>query len=279
VAMLTLLALASFEAVAALPLAARELTSTLAAGRRVLELTDHDPPVQDPPSPLPSPGGTPSIALEGVSARYSPEEPLALDGFDLLLEPGRRVALVGPSGVGKTTVVNLLLRFLDPSEGRITLDGHDLRHFRQEDVRHAIAVAGQDSYLFSTTIRENVRLARPEATDVEIDDALRRAKIGEWVASLPRGSDTLVGEEGTQLSGGQRQRVALARALLSDARVLVLDEPTAHLDPETAEALVRDVVAAADGRSVLLITHRPEGLDLVDEVVAIEAVAGVRPKA
>ena len=136
-------------------------------------------------------------------------------------------------------------------------------------MRRAVAVAGQDSYLFSTSIRENVRLARPGATEPEIHDALQRAKIGEWVASLPTGVDTLVGEEGTQLSGGQRQRVALARALLSEAPVLVLDEPTAHLDPETAEALVGDILDAADGRSVLLITHRPEGLDLVDEIVTL----------
>jgi ABC-type multidrug transport system fused ATPase/permease subunit len=183
---------------------------------------------------------------------------------------------VGASGAGKTTVVNLLLRFLDPVDGRVTLGGCDLRDYRQDDVRRAIAVAGQDSYLFSTSIRENVRLARPDATDSEIDDALRRARIGDWVASLPDGADTLVGEEGAQLSGGERQRVALARALLSSAPVLVLDEPTAHLDPETAEVLVRDVLAAAAGRSVLLITHRPEGLDLVDEIVAIGAVEPVR---
>ena len=116
-------------------------------------------------------------------------------------------------------------------------------------MRRALAVAGQDSYLFSTSIRENVRLGRPEATDVEVDDALRQARLADWVASLPDGPDTLVGEEGVQLSVGQRQRVALARAFLSDAPILVIDEPTAHLDPETAEALVRDVLAAADGRS------------------------------
>lgn len=272
IAVLALLALASFEAVTPLPLAARELTSTLASGRRVLELTDREPDVQDPLDALPAPPARPAVALEGVSARYSPEQPPVLEDFDLMLEPGRKVALVGPSGVGKTTVVNLLLRFLDPVEGRVALAGEDLRHYRQEDVRNAIAVAGQDSYLFSTTIRENVRLARPAAGDAEIENALRQACIWDWVVSLPEGMDTLVGEEGTHLSGGQRQRIALARALLSEAPVLVLDEPTAHLDPETAEALVRDILAAADDRSVLLITHRPEGLDLVDEVVALSHI-------
>ena len=273
VAVLALLALASFEAVAPLPLAARELSSTLAAGARVLELTDRKPAVHDPLSPLVGPPSSASIALEGVSARYSPSEPLVLDGISLILEPGRKVALVGPSGAGKTTVVNLLLRFLDPESGRITLGGRDLCEYRQEDVRRTIAVAGQESYLFSTSIRENVRLARPDATDAEVDRALDRAKVGDWVASLPDGAGTLVGEEGTQLSGGQRQRVALARALLSEAPVLVLDEPTAHLDSETAEVLVGDILSAADGRSVLLITHRPEGLDLVDEVVVLGGVA------
>jgi len=269
VAALVFLTLASFEAVAPLPLAARELSATLASGGRVLELTDREPMVEDPPAPVSAPRGTPAIALEGVSARYPAGDALVLDRLQLRVEPGRKIALVGPSGAGKTTVVNLLLRFLDPVAGRVTLGDHDLREYRQEDVRRALAVAGQDSYLFSTSIRENVRLGRPEATDVEIDDALRQARLADWVASLPDGPDTLVGEEGVQLSVGQRQRVALARAFLSDAPILVLDEPTAHLDPETAEALVRDVLAAADGRSVVLITHRPEGLDLVDEVVSL----------
>jgi ATP-binding cassette, subfamily C, bacterial CydC len=269
IALLALLALASFEAVQPLSQAARELAETLAAGRRVLELTDRAPAVADPAAPVPLPAWPFAVALEGVRARYAPGEPPALDGVDLRLEPGRKVALVGPSGAGKTTVTGLLVRFLDPEQGRVTLGGRDLRELRQEDVRRAISVAGQDSHLFSTTIRENVRLASPDATDGEIEEALRRTRIWDWIRSLPEGWDTLVGEEGRELSGGQRQRVVLARALLAGAPVLVLDEPTAHLDPPTAERLLADVLDAAGDGSVLLITHRPEGLERMDEVVTL----------
>lgn len=269
IAMLALLALAAFEAVQPLAPAARELRETLAAGQRLLELTDREPAIRDPDAPLPRPGATSAIALERVSARYAPGERLALDSVDLVIAPGRRIALTGPSGAGKTTVVNLLVRFLDPESGRVTLAGHDLRSYRQEDIRSEIAVAGQDSHLFSTTIRENVRLGRFEATDAEIEDALRRARILDWVRSLPDGWDTFVGEAGRELSGGQRQRLVVARALLADARVLVLDEPTAHLDRPTAERLMADVVDAAGDRSLLLITHRPEGLELMDEVLEL----------
>jgi thiol reductant ABC exporter CydC subunit len=270
IAMLALLALASFEAVQPLSGVARELPATLGAGRRILDLMDREPAVVDPPEPAPPPSPPFSVALEDVRARYQSEEAPVLDGVSLRLEPGRHVALLGASGAGKTTVVNLLLRFLDPERGRVTLGERDLRDYRQEDVRRLIAVAGQESHLFSTSIRENVRLARPEASDADIEQALRRARLRNWVSDLPDGADTLVGELGRELSGGQRQRLVLARALLADAPVLVLDEPTAHLDPPTAEELMEDVLSAAGDRSVLLITHRPEGLGLVDEVVVLQ---------
>ena len=269
VATIVLLALASFDSVIPLRAAGAELSATIAAGRRVLELVDREPSIRDPAAPRPAPRRPAAVALEGVTARYAQGAEPALSGFDLKLEPGRRIALVGPSGSGKTTVTNLLLRFLDPEQGRVTIAGRDVRELRQRDVRRTFALAGQNAHVFNSTIRANLSLARPDATDAELEDALRRARIGEWVASLPDGLDTLVGEEGTKLSGGQRQRLTVARALLSDAPVLVLDEPTAHLDAETAELLVRDILAAADDRSVLLITHRPEGLDLVGEVVEL----------
>ena len=273
VAALALLALSSFDGVAPLPDAARELSRTLSAGRRILELTGREPAVTDPDRPQrPRPG---AVELHDVTARYAPGDPPVLERFDLRIDPGARVALVGPSGSGKTTVTSLLLRFLDPEHGRVTIGGRDVRELRQEDVRSTFALAGQEAHVFDSTIRENLRLARPEATEEALHEVLRRVRLDDWVRSLAQGLDTHVGEEGGRLSGGQRQRLVVGRALLMDAPVLVLDEPTAHLDGPTAEALVTDVFDAADDRSVLLITHRPEGLALVDRVVRLGGVATV----
>ena len=269
IALLALLALAAFEAIQPLTESLRELHATVAAGTRVLELTDRTPRIVDPARPLSAPVAPFVVELEDVRARYAPGERPALDGFSLRLEPGKRVVLLGPSGAGKTTVVRLLLRFLDPERGRIMMAGEDLRCYRQEDVRRLITVAGQDAHLFSASIRDNLLIGKPGATDHDLARALHSARILDWTLNLADGLDTLVGEEGRELSGGQRQRIALARALLTGAPVLVLDEPTAHLDPPTAKRLVQDVFSAARGRTVLLITHRPEGVDLADEVVVL----------
>jgi thiol reductant ABC exporter CydC subunit len=268
-ATLALLTLASFDAVTPLTAAARELSATRSAGRRVVELTDRSPLVRDPEEAVPAPQRGAPIALEGVTARYPTADEPVLRALTLTVPPGSRIALVGPSGAGKTTVTSLLLRFLDPEEGRVTIAGRDVREYRQDDVRAMFALAGQDAHVFNSTIRANLQLARPDATEGELWGALREARLDLWVSALPEGLDTLVGEEGERLSGGQRQRLTLARALVTRAPVLVLDEPTAHLDPEMAEALVQDVFAAAEGRTVLLITHRPEGIDLVDQVVTL----------
>jgi ATP-binding cassette, subfamily C, bacterial CydC len=182
---------------------------------------------------------------------------------------GHKPRADAPGGHTEPRRLNLLLRFLDPLQGRVTLAAGNLRDYRLDDIRRAISVAGQDSHLFSASIRDNVRLPRPDATDWEIEHALRRARIWDWVDRLPDRLDTLVGEEGREPSGGQRQRIVLARALLADAPVLVLDEPTAHLDPSTATELIRDVFSTAQNRTVLLITHRSEALDLVDRVLTL----------
>jgi thiol reductant ABC exporter CydC subunit len=268
VATLALLAMASFEAVAPLPSAALRLQTTLDSGRRLLALADREPAVTDPAAAAALPAGS-QLTLDGVGFAYGDDENWELSGLDLYLAPGQRVALVGPSGAGKSTIAALLVRFLDPDAGRLTLAGRDLRALRQRDVRSRVTLDSQDAYLFSTTIRENVRLARPGASDDEIERALAQARVWEWVRSLPEGLDTFVGEEGAAVSGGERRRIALARTFLAGAPVIVLDEPTGHLDPETAEALIGDALSAADTRSVVLITHRPEGLDLVDHVLTL----------
>jgi thiol reductant ABC exporter CydC subunit len=269
VAALTLLAMASFEFVRPLPDAAQRLSTTLAAGRRVLSITGRTPEIADPDRPAAPPSPRSSATMEAVDFRYPDAGWSGLRDLRLHLAPGSRVALVGPSGSGKSTIAALLVRFLDPARGRVTLDGRDVSSYRQRDLRHAVVLAGQDAHLFSTSILENVRLARPDASDGVVEAALRAARIWDWVASLPNGWHTAVGEDGARLSGGQRQRVALARALLARGEIMVLDEPTAHLDPPTAEAFVRDIFEAADDRAVLMITHRPEALDAADELLEL----------
>ena len=269
--------MAVFEAVAPLPVAALRLEGVAESGRRVLEVTRRPPTVIEPETGMPL-GSDPTLCLEQVGFDHAGEETWGLRDVDLRLAPGRRVALVGPSGSGKSTVASLMVRFFDPDAGRVTLGGADLRDLLQRDVRSVVSLDGQDAYLFSTTIRENVRLAKPDADDREIETALRRARAWGWVGSLPDGLDTFVGEEGAEVSGGERRRIALARTFVAGAPVLVLDEPTSYLDRPTSEALIRDALDPTDGRSVLLITHGTEALDAVDEVVTLRRgrVASVR---
>ncbi len=263
-----LVTLAVFEGVRALPLAADHLVATEAAAARLLELTDSEPSVRDPAAPQEL-TGPPVLRVEDVRARYG-EGPWVLGGVSLELQPGRRIAVVGRSGAGKSTLAQLLVRFRDPDEGRVTLGGVDLRDLAHDDVRRIVALAGQEAHLFATTIRENVRLARPDATDAEIIVALQRARAWDWVVSLPDGLDTDVGDEGALVSGGEGRRIALARAFLSGASLLVLDEPTAHLDDETAAALLDDLLDAADDVGVLLITHSSLRLERFDEIVSLD---------
>ncbi len=267
-AAIALLVFAAFEGLAPLPLAARRLRACAEAAGRLEELCAREPSVRDPAHPraLPAEG---ELVVEDLSARYAPQEPWVLEHVSLRLAPGRRVALMGPSGAGKSTLAQLLVRFRDPDTGSVRIGGVDLRELSQDDVRRAVTIAAQDAHLFNTTLRENVLLARREASEEELWEAFEAAGAAAWVRTLPDGLDTLVGEDGGALSGGQRQRVALARALLGDARFLVLDEPTAHLDAATAESAMRAIVTGAGERGVLVITHSALGAELFDEVLEL----------
>ena len=268
-AVVTLTALAAFEAVTALPAAAVQLGQARVSASRIATVLDAPDPVRDPPVPRPVPAGPLQVTLRGVRVRYRPGGPLALDGFDLDLPPGRRVALVGSNGAGKSTVAAVLLRFIDLAGGTATLDGHDLASFAADDVRTRIGGCPQDPHIFDASIRDNLKLARPDATDEQLADAAARARLLDWIQSLPLGWDTPVGAHGAALSGGQRQRLALARALLADPALVILDEPTAHLDSDSRLALTQDLLAATAGRTTLLITHDLDGLDGLDEIVVL----------
>lgn len=198
-----------------------------------------------------------------------PDAPSILDSVSLTVAPGERVVLVGPSGAGKTTLARLAARLIDPDGGRVTLGGVDLCAATQEEVRNHVLTVAQDARIFTTTVRENVALARRDATDEEIRSALQTAGLGRWLAAQPAGLDTIVGEDGAQLSGGERQRLILARAALSSARFLVLDEPTSHLDPQTARAVMRDLDAAAGERGLLIVTHDPALVARADRLVEL----------
>jgi ABC-type multidrug transport system fused ATPase/permease subunit len=180
------------------------------------------------------------------------------------------VALVGANGAGKSTVAAVLMRFCELSGGAALLDGHGLAGYASDDVRSVVGGCPQDPHLFDATIRDNLRLALPGATDEQLEAAAARARLLPWIRSLPQGWDTPVGTHGAAVSGGERQRLALARAFLADPALLILDEPTAHLDPPTRRALTADLLHATEGRSVLFITHEPDGLDQVDQIVVLD---------
>jgi ATP-binding cassette, subfamily C, bacterial CydC len=269
-AVITLTALAAFEAVAGLPGAALQVGHARSSARRVTEVLDAPDPIARPDAPAALPGGPVTVALRGAQVRYDPAGPPAIDGIDLDLAPGRRVALVGPAGAGKSTVAAVLFRFADLSAGTVTLNGRDLAAYDPDEVHAVIGGCPQDPHIFDATIRANLLLARPGATGAELAGAAREARLLDWIESLPLGWETPAGTRGEQLSGGQRQRLALARALLAGPALLVLDEPTAHLDSATARALTADLLAATAGRAVLLITHDLAGLEQVDEIVVLE---------
>jgi ATP-binding cassette, subfamily B, bacterial len=249
-----------------------ELQRASGATERLVELLNTDDSVSDPArgKPLPQ-GGRGAITFENVRFHYPTRpESHALDGVSFTIRPGETVALVGPSGAGKTTVFQLLLRFYDPGAGRITLDGLDLREMRRDTFRAAMALVPQDPVIFAASARENIRFGRPDATDAEVEAAARAAAAHGFLVDLPQGYDTYVGERGLMLSGGQKQRIAIARAILRDAPILLLDEATSALDAES-ERLVQDAVARlSEERTTLIVAHRLATVKQADRILVFE---------
>jgi len=268
VAVLAFLALAGAEAISSLPDSLGYLGTTLGGARRILDLAER--PVVTGGSALPCPCQAPSFSLLQVSVSYDGERTRALCQVELTLRAGEHVAIVGESGSGKSTVASLLLGFVRPEAGRVTLCGVDLAELDPEASRSLIAWAPEQPHIFHASLAANLRLARPPATDAELLAVLAAVGLAEWAAGLERGLESTLGERGTTLSGGERQRLGVARALLADRPVLLLDEPTAHLDAANEEELQESVLARSAGRSLLWITHRRLGLDRFDRVVCLE---------
>jgi len=258
--------LAVFETTIGLPAAAAQLGHARAALRRVFAMADAADPTPVTPPRSAVPPGPYHLRVQNVTAGWD-GEPDVLRNLSLDLPPGRRVAVIGPSGSGKSTLAALLVRFLDPVSGRITLNGTPLTQLDGDDVRTVVGLMSDDAYCFDATLAANLRVARRDATPSHVRAALAAAGLLDWVDSLPLGLATPVGEHGARLSGGQRRRLALARALLADTPILILDEPTEHLDDELAAAVTDEVLKATHGRTLVLVTHRPFGLDQVDEVI------------
>jgi thiol reductant ABC exporter CydC subunit len=268
-AVIALVIMASFEAVNPLGQAAQQLESSLQAARRLFALVDAEPEVNAPLQPC-SPSPASALHIRALSFRYLPELPYALQDIDFDLPTGKRIALVGPSGAGKTSLANLLLRFWDYSEGEIRLGGCDLHQLDPQVVRQRFGVVSQRTYLFGGTLRDNLVLARPDASDEQMWQALRLAGLQSWVQSLPVQMDTWIGERGLQISAGERQRMAVARCILQDAPILLLDEPTANLDAHTEKHLLVSLSTLMKDRSVLWITHRLVGMGAMDEVLVLD---------
>lgn len=268
VAVVVFVALAAFDAIATLPDAFSRLEGALSAARRVRALGTIASPVPEPRAPLPAPS-EPVVVLEDVSVTYRPDGAPALEHIDLVLEPDRRVAVVGASGAGKSTLALTLLRFLDPRRGRLTLGGVSVQELSADDVRERIAWAPQDPAIFAATLAANLRLARPGAEDADLVDVLTSLGLGPWLARLPDGLSSELGERGQRVSGGERQRIGLARALLANRPVLVLDEPSAHLDAGNEDLVREAVLRHSAGRALLWITHSLVGLEDFDEVVVL----------
>jgi ATP-binding cassette subfamily C protein CydCD len=267
--LLTILAMAAFLPVSEIAQIGRQLADTLGATRRVYALANEPIPVGDGPGVAATPGAV-ALALENVSFTYPGQGRRALSDASFVIPAGKTVALVGTSGAGKTTTAQLLMRFWDPDSGRLTLNGRDLRDYMLDELRRMIALVAQDTYLFNDTLRANILIARPEASEAELQAAIQHASLSELVATLPDGLDSAVGERGTSLSGGQRQRVAIARAFLKDAPVLILDEATSHLDAVNEQSVRRALDLLQADRTTIVIAHRLSTVRDADLIVVLD---------
>lgn len=267
--MLALGVLSSFEAVATLPAGQQYLEENEAAGRRLKQLIDEGRNLEKEKGRLDAPGLEPELAFENVRFRYEPDGPWVLDNISVKIPRGRRIGIVGQSGAGKSTLVNLLVRFWEPAAGEIRLGGVNIKELTPQVVRENMGIVSQKPYLFHATIKENLLLAKPEATNEELYEAARRARIHDFILSLPQGYDCLIGEEGMKLSGGQQQRLAIARVLLKDAPILILDEATSGLDPVTERELKEELFALAENRTLIVITHHLELVKDMDEILVL----------
>jgi len=268
-ALVVLAVMASFEAVAPLPVAFQYLGRTRESGRRIMEVVSTKSPVVFPGETAADPLQF-SIHFENVSFRYLDSHPPVLDQINLQIAPGERVAVLGETGCGKTTLINLLARFWEPDSGRILIGGQGVENYREDDLRRFISIVSQQAHIFSTSLRKNLLLTRPEASDQDLRQALSAVQMLDFVDDLPDGLDTWVGEGGRLLSGGQTKRLAVARAFLHDGPIWILDEPTEGLDRTTEMQVLESILDHARDKTVIIITHRPLGLEKMDRIVWIE---------
>lgn len=268
---ITILVMASFEAVTPLATAAQFHSASQQSGDRLFHLDSLTPAVSQPQQPLEIPSPPLELELKQVAFQYESGAEAALQDISLRLSPGKKIALIGPSGAGKTSLTNILLRLWDFDSGEILLNGLDLRRFRPTQVRGQFSVISQSTYLFNATLGQNLRLAQPDATDDVLFAALQQAGLSEWAAALPAGLDTWLGEHGMRLSGGERQRLAIARALLQNTPLVILDEPTANLDVLNEAAIIENLHTALADKSVLWITHRLAKLEWMDEIIVLDS--------